>query len=131
MLLKTGIDIIEVKRIEEGIEKYGEKFLNRVFTEKEIEYCESKKAQKFQSYAGRFAGKEAVFKAVSAYLDNKCQEINDIIAEKQEQLAVLVISSYSLNSQPSSHIDKLLILLLYSSCLSFKHLSVPVSLLRV
>ena len=71
MLLKTGIDIIEVKRIEEGIEKYGEKFLNRVFTEKEIEYCESKKAQKFQSYAGRFAGKEAVFKAASAYLDNK------------------------------------------------------------
>ena len=51
MNLRTGIDVIEVKRIEESINKYGKKFLNRVFTEREIQYCESKKTQKFQSYA--------------------------------------------------------------------------------
>ena len=65
MIVKTGIDIIEVSRIEDSISKFGNSFLNRVFTEKEIEYCESKKVQKFQSYAGRFAAKEAIFKAIS------------------------------------------------------------------
>lgn len=71
MILKTGIDVIEVERIKENIEKHGKAFLNRVFTEKEIQYCEDRNVQKFQSYAGRFAAKEAVFKAVSAFLDNK------------------------------------------------------------
>ena len=71
MNLKTGIDIIEVNRIQKNIEKYGEKFLNRIYTNNEINYCESKKTQKFQSYAGRFAAKEAVFKALSEFLDNK------------------------------------------------------------
>ena len=71
MIVKTGIDIIEVSRIEESIKKFKDSFLNRIYTEKEIEYCESKKVQKFQSYAGRFAAKEAVFKCVSELLDNK------------------------------------------------------------
>lgn len=71
MIIKTGIDIIEVSRIEENITKHGNTFLNRIYTDKEIKYCESKKVQKFQSYAGRFAAKEAVFKAVSEFVDNK------------------------------------------------------------
>ena len=69
--LRTGVDIIEVDRIRFNIEKYGSKFLNRVFTEKEIEYCELKNVQKYESYAGRFAAKEAVFKAISEFLENK------------------------------------------------------------
>ena len=71
MIVKTGIDIIEVSRIEESIKKFGNSFLNRIYTEKEIEYCESKNVQKFQSYAGRFAAKEAIFKCVSELLDSK------------------------------------------------------------
>ena len=71
MNVKTGIDIIEVKRIKQSIEKYTDSFLNRVFTNSEIEYCEARKTQKFQSYAGRFAAKEAIFKAVSEKLENK------------------------------------------------------------
>lgn len=71
MNVKTGIDIIEIKRIKESIEKYNEKFLKRVFTESEIQYCEERNSQKYQSYAGRFAGKEAVFKAISDKIDNK------------------------------------------------------------
>ena len=71
MMVRTGIDIIETSRIQEGIEKYGDKFLNRIFTNDEIIYCESKKIQKYQSYAGRFAAKEAVFKALSDRLKNK------------------------------------------------------------
>lgn len=71
MKVTCGVDIIEVDRIKSDIENVGERFLKRVFTDKEIEYCESKNLQKYQSYAGRFAAKEAIFKAVSRFLDDK------------------------------------------------------------
>lgn len=71
MKIKCGTDIIEIDRIKESIESLGKKFLERVYTESEIEYCESKKAQKYQHYAARFAAKEAVFKAVSESLPDK------------------------------------------------------------
>ena len=71
MDVKIGTDIIEVDRIKDSIEKLGDKFLNRVFTANEIAYCESKKATKYEHYAARFAGKEAIFKAISSGLHNK------------------------------------------------------------
>ena len=71
MQVKTGTDIIEVERIKESIEKLGDKFLNRVFTENEIKYCEEKNISKYEHYAARFAAKEAIFKAISPLLDNK------------------------------------------------------------
>ena len=48
MKVTCGTDIIEIERVKNSIEKSGIKFLNRVFTKKEIEYCESKKSQKYQ-----------------------------------------------------------------------------------
>ena len=63
MILGTGVDIAEVHRIRESVERFGERFLRRVFTEGEIEYC-SEKANKFESYAARFAAKEAGMKAL-------------------------------------------------------------------
>ena len=71
MKISCGTDIIEIKRIKESIEELGDKFLNHVYTDKEIKYCESKKSQKYQHYAARFAAKEAVFKAISGRLKNK------------------------------------------------------------
>ena len=71
MKVTCGTDIIEIERVKNSIEKSGIKFLNRVFTKKEIEYCESKKSQKYQHYAARFAAKEAAFKAISWKLDDK------------------------------------------------------------
>ena len=71
MEYKVGNDIIEVERVESSIQKLGESFLNRVFTPAEIEYCESKNKMKYQHYAARFAGKEAIFKAISEFLENK------------------------------------------------------------
>ena len=73
MKIKCGTDIIEISRIKEGINELGERFLNRIYTKKEIMYCESKKEQKYQHYAARFSAKEAVFKAVSDELENKFQ----------------------------------------------------------
>lgn len=71
MKILTGTDIIEINRIKESIESIGENFKNKIYTEKEIEYCESRKNAKYQHYAGRFAAKEAIFKAISELLDNK------------------------------------------------------------
>ena len=71
MKIKCGTDIIDINRIKDSIGKFGESFLNKVFTKNEIQYCESKKVQKYQSYAARFAAKEAVFKAISSLLDDK------------------------------------------------------------
>ena len=71
MKIKCGTDIIEIDRIKETIEETDAKFCERVYTKSEIEYCESKKNQKYQHYAARFAAKEAGFKAISELLPNK------------------------------------------------------------
>ena len=63
MIVSIGIDIVEIFRIEEKLSQGNTRFLNRVFTVGEIEYCE-KRAAKFASYAARFAAKEAVMKAL-------------------------------------------------------------------
>ena len=65
-----GTDIIEVSRIEKLIKDKGDKFLNRIYTQNEIEYCESKGLNKYQHYAGRFAAKEAVFKVLNGETDS-------------------------------------------------------------
>ena len=71
MKIRTGIDIIEVERIKDAIEELGESFLNRIFTENEIEYCNKSKITKYQHYAARFAVKEAVFKAISEFINGR------------------------------------------------------------
>ena len=71
MKIFCGTDIIEISRIRQSIERSGDKFINILFTSAEIEYCESKRNAKYYHYAGRFAAKEAIFKAVSPLLKNK------------------------------------------------------------
>ncbi|HZO83274.1 MAG TPA: holo-ACP synthase [Candidatus Binataceae bacterium] len=65
-ILGTGIDIIEVERVERALTRprIGERFRARVFTEREIAYCESRGRPRYQSYAARFAAKEAAMKAM-------------------------------------------------------------------
>ena len=73
MKICCGTDIIEIERIRNSIEDeaMGKAFIERVYTPKEIAYCESKKMQKYQHYAARFAAKEAAFKAISEQLVDK------------------------------------------------------------
>jgi holo-[acyl-carrier protein] synthase len=63
MIVGSGIDICEVPRIQASIERFGEKFIQRIFTPREIAYV-SKKANKYERYAARFAAKEAGMKAI-------------------------------------------------------------------
>lgn len=84
MQVLCGTDIIEIERIKKSIERSGENFLNLIYTPMEIEYCESKRNAKYSHYAGRFAAKEAIYKAVSRLLPERfgitwhnAQVIND------------------------------------------------------
>jgi holo-[acyl-carrier protein] synthase len=63
MIIGMGIDVEEVERVRGAMERQGERFLRRIFTEKERAYCEQFK-DKYERYAGRFAVKEAAMKAL-------------------------------------------------------------------
>lgn len=68
MKISVGTDIIEIDRIKTAVS--NQKFINRIYTTKEISYCEKTHNMKFQHYGARFAGKEATFKAISSFLAN-------------------------------------------------------------
>jgi holo-[acyl-carrier protein] synthase len=65
-IVGTGVDVIEVDRIARALTnpRTGRRFRDRVYTEREAAYCESRGRPRFQSYAARFAAKEAVMKAL-------------------------------------------------------------------
>ena len=67
MIVGTGVDIAEVPRIAAAIERFGDRFIQRIYTGDEIRYCESK-ANKAERYAARFAAKEAAMKAIGTGL---------------------------------------------------------------
>ena len=71
MIISLGIDLVEIEEIKISIQK-SKHFLERVFTEQEILYCEGK-SNRFESYAARFAAKEAVMKALGTGWDEGVQ----------------------------------------------------------
>src|SRR5215468_5704049 len=63
MIVGTGVDLAEVDRIRKSIDRYGKRFIKRIYTPGEIAYVE-RKANRFERYAARFAAKEAGMKAI-------------------------------------------------------------------
>jgi holo-[acyl-carrier protein] synthase len=63
MIVGTGVDLAEVPRIRASIERFGERFVRRIYTAAEIAYVE-RKANRYERYAARFAAKEAGMKAI-------------------------------------------------------------------
>jgi holo-[acyl-carrier protein] synthase len=63
MIVGTGVDLAEVARIRDAVERYGQRFIGRIYTPGEIAYVE-RKANRYERYAGRFAAKEAGMKAI-------------------------------------------------------------------
>ncbi|MGD0281678.1 MAG: holo-ACP synthase [Dissulfurispiraceae bacterium] len=64
MIKGIGIDIVETDRIRDAVQKWGDKFLNKIFNDIEISYC-NKKKNIYECFAARFAAKEAFIKALS------------------------------------------------------------------
>ena len=111
MKIQTGVDIIEVKRIQEAIEKEGERFLERVYTPDEIEYCNNTGKMEYQHYAARFAAKEAIFKAISSRILEKGDIWNKIEIKNNK------------DGKPYANLSKLNIQGIIDMDLSLSHLS--------
>lgn len=94
MIKATGIDIVKIKRLKEATERWGNRFLERVFTEDELRYCLSKKAC-YESLAVRFAAKEAFIKALGKRIDLRLIEIKNEPSGKP----YLDIKSHLLNNK--------------------------------
>ena len=105
MKITCGTDIIEIERIKQTMEDMEQSFKDRVFTEAEIQYCESRKKQKYQHYAGRFAAKEAAFKAISKILDDKysvCWKDFETINDGQGRPSIIL---HNINTEKIESID--------------------------
>ena len=70
MTIRQGIDITDVRRMEQAIRRRGKRFIERIFTPAEAAYCESKR-MKYEHYAARFAAKEAAMKAFEVRRENR------------------------------------------------------------
>ena len=81
-LLGIGVDLVEVERIQHSLDRFGERFVKRVFTEGEIAYCRSMKFPA-RHFAARFAAKEAVSKAFGTGI-GKAMGWRDIDVHKKE-----------------------------------------------
>jgi len=92
MIFGIGVDLIEIERIKKTLENSGERFIQRVFTQLEIDYCESRKSGRIESYAARFAAKEAISKAIGCGIgaDLEFKEIEIYNNEKGKPLIRLL-----------------------------------------
>ncbi len=69
-MIRQGIDITDVRRMQQAIERHGKRFIRRIFTPAEASYCETKR-MKYEHYAARFAAKEAAMKAFEIRRENR------------------------------------------------------------
>lgn len=90
MIIGIGIDIIEIDRIKESVNKFGDAFLNKIYTQNELDYCLAK-FNKYQHLAARFAAKEAIYKALSVPAQS-CKLENIEITNEKNGLPVVNFS---------------------------------------
>lgn len=100
MILGVGIDIIEVKRVENSIAKEMG-FREKVFSAEEIKYCETNPVTRYQHYAARFAAKEAFLKATGKGLQLS-HELNQIIVELNPDGKPTIVLSDPIKKQVST-----------------------------
>jgi holo-[acyl-carrier protein] synthase len=79
MKLATGVDLIEIARIEEVMARHGKHYLERIFTPAELEYC----GKRAESLAGRWAAKEAVVKALGTGIGDVTWKEIEILGDEQ------------------------------------------------
>lgn len=106
MIKGIGTDIIEVSRIESIISKYGQKFLDKVFTPKEQAYCKGFRIFG-RNFAGRFAAKEAIVKALGTGLSSGLSWLDiEIVNNEQGKPIVVLSESFFLHfNEPIIHLS--------------------------
>tara|TARA_B100000214_G_C23930218_1_gene610393 strand:+ start:501 stop:863 length:363 start_codon:yes stop_codon:yes gene_type:complete len=103
-----GNDLVEVSRIEKSINSLGKKFLDRIYTEVEQHYCQSKPHPSIH-FAGRFAAKEAIIKAMQSSGYNKPIPFSSIAIHSGKNGEPIVFLDFTCNGKCKltiSHTDK-------------------------
>ncbi|QDU41402.1 Holo-[acyl-carrier-protein] synthase [Maioricimonas rarisocia] len=108
MIVGLGTDIIEILRIGEMIERHGELFLQRVYTEQEIRYCQRRK-EAIQHYAGRWAAKEAVMKTLGTGFIKGIRWKDIEVVSKRSGAPIIQLAGGALEKSKSLGIDQVLI----------------------
>jgi holo-[acyl-carrier protein] synthase len=119
-VISHGVDMVECKRLGTSIQRHGDRFLQRVFTPAELEYCLGKKRE-LEHLAGRFAAKEAVLKVLGtgwrkgiswtdvevrnepsgeprAYLSGRCREVADQLGMSRILISISHITTHAIAS---------------------------------
>ncbi|MEE9524732.1 MAG: holo-ACP synthase [Thermodesulfovibrionales bacterium] len=81
MIYGIGVDIVKIGRIKDSVDRWGKGFLQKVYTDSEIEYCYNKKVP-FLSLAVRFAAKEALIKAIASEISVSLKDIEVVTSDK-------------------------------------------------
>jgi holo-[acyl-carrier protein] synthase len=113
MIFGTGVDIVEVFRMKDAIKKWGELFLSKVFTEREMEYSNSRRFA-HQHFAARFAAKEAVFKAFGAGRRHPIKWTDIEILNNVDGKPVVEFHDDALKLKRKKKIDKVIVSLAHS-----------------
>ncbi len=108
MIIGLGTDIVEITRIGQMIERHGELFLQRVYTETEIRYCQQRK-EAMQHYAGRWAAKEAVMKTLGTGFTRGVGWQDIEVANRRSGQPKIVLSGGAKEFAAQRGIDEILI----------------------
>lgn len=106
-LLGIGTDMVEIKRIEKGAVKYGQRFLQRLFTPAEIALCQARR-EPWGCYAARFAAKEAVLKALGTGLAG-CRWTDVEVLAGAERAPQVYLSGGALSRARSLGVERVLL----------------------
>jgi holo-[acyl-carrier protein] synthase len=107
-IVGTGVDIVEISRIKQAAKKWSDKFLRRIFTEKELEYAHGKNIP-YQHLAARFAAKEAVLKAIGDSTIHRIEWTNVEILNDEHGKPVINLSGYAKRIKQQKNISDIII----------------------
>jgi holo-[acyl-carrier protein] synthase len=116
MIVGLGTDIVEIARIGQMIERHGELFLQRVYTEEEIRYCQQRK-ESMQHYAGRWAAKEAVMKTLGTGFTRGVGWQDIEVASRRSGQPIIVLRGGARDFAAQIGVDEILITI--SHCRTF------------
>ncbi|MFA5864011.1 MAG: holo-ACP synthase [Phycisphaerae bacterium] len=107
-IVNHGIDLVECARIRELVERYGERFLHRIFTEKELAYCLPRR-RKWEHLAGRFAAKEAILKVLGTGWRDKIAWTDMEITNDPTGMPHVTLTGESAQITRKLNIDKIIL----------------------
>ena len=113
-IVGLGLDMVQVGRVERLIERRGERVLRRLFTSREREYCEARR-NRFASYAGRFAVKEAVMKLLGTGWGRGVQWVDIEVVRKRGQAPELQLHNRALEIAEKKGIGRIHITITHDS----------------